>query len=218
MTTHALQSGTWLYMSAFKSGQLHVFDLTAGKVVRSIAVEDSAGIIGVAVSSDGRKVFIVDGDHDHRLRVFRAATGERLSERPFTDRALNLSGSPVMHLSADDRWLFLKTYDYGAAAAGLRVFNVDRQRFAPLGLRGRPCRIHALAGASDGSLMAGLPQLIQAFSPLPPTRGDLLFGGRVSMPIQSWTDLALSRDGHPLYVLGVPNSVSWPLVSWQRGA
>src|SRR6266567_6795251 len=70
----AQPAGTWLYINSFHSGTLSVWDLGSGKFVHKIRVEESSGSIGAAISSDGKRLFVVDGNETGRLRIFDAAS------------------------------------------------------------------------------------------------------------------------------------------------
>lgn len=210
--------GPWFYINSFQSGKLFVFDLATAKVIHTIPVQDGSGSIGVAITSDGRKLFVVDGDRRHRLRTFDTVTAKVLREYPFKDRVLLLGRGPVIHLTADDRWLFLQTYDYGAAASGVRIFNVGAGSFTRLGLRGRECGSPNLASARNGTLIAVCPKLAHELRPLPAAPGEFLPGPRVSTPIAEAADVALSPDGSDLYVLEyVKEGAPWRLVHWPKG-
>jgi len=100
---------TRLYVSQFQGGKLLAVDLDSSKIVRQIAVDDGAGSIGVAVTSDGKKLFIVDGGSGVRLRTFYAASGKRIAQVDFSNRVLLLGGGPVLHLTADNRLIFADT-------------------------------------------------------------------------------------------------------------
>lgn len=209
---------TWLYINSFQQGKFFVFDLATAKVVHTIPVEDASGSMGLGVTSDGKKLFIVDGDTSYRLRVVDAATGSQLAEYTFNDRVLLLGGGPVLHLTADNRWLFVKTYDYGAAATGVRIFDVEAGSFTTLGLRGRECEAPKLVSARDGTLVAVCPQLIHELKPLSAVQGEFLPGPWVSMSITERADVALSPDGNNLYVLGyVQEDSPWLLAHWTKG-
>jgi WD40 repeat protein len=132
------QPASWLYLSAIRSGKLLLWDVNADKLVREIPVEDSSGSIGVAVSSDGKRLFVVDGNEVGHLKIYDTITNRLAAEHTFQNRELSNGGS-VVHLTPDDRYLFVNTYDYGEAASGVRVFDVNTDAFLKLGLRARQC-------------------------------------------------------------------------------
>src|ERR1700693_3462925 len=107
----------WLYISGLQQADLAVFDSNA-KLVHSIAVRDDSGIIGASVSSNGKTLFVADDDH---LRLLDAKTASVTAEVRYEGALHLLGGGPIMHLSADDRLLLIKTYDFAAAAAGVRI-------------------------------------------------------------------------------------------------
>ena len=211
-------SSARLYVNYFQSRKLVVLDVATSKVVREIAVEDGSGSIGVAVTSDGKRLFVVDGDSSHRLRTFDPTTGKELASYPFDRRALLLGGGPVIHLTRDERWLFVDTYDYPAAASGVRVFDTQAGRFTPLGLRGRPCGAPAFASSRDGSVVAVCPGVAQELKPVQRAPGEFLPGPRVPTSISEAADVAMSADGRDLYIVEyMHDGAPWRLVRWPRG-
>ena len=119
---------SWLYLNAFRSRKLIAIDPTTGRIENSIDVDDAGGL-GAAVTSDGKTILTVDGSGKSRLRMFNAATLEPIAEDAFDYRVLGRG--PTVHLTADDRWLLVKTHDDAAAATGVRVFDVKNRRFLP---------------------------------------------------------------------------------------
>jgi len=216
---NAQPAATWLYINSFQSGTLLVWDLGAGKAVRQIAVEDRSGSIGATVTADGKRLFVVDGNQVNRLRIFDAATGEKTAEHTFENRELLHGGGPVVYLTPDDHFLFVNTYDYAAAASGVRVFDVAANAFLALGLRARQCAAPILAGARNGSLFAVCPRMVHELNPLGSTPPDFVGGKRVSTPIDEPAAVATSPDGSRLFILGDVNAQDpWNLVRWDRGA
>jgi hypothetical protein len=116
----AQNAKSWLYLNALRSRKLIVIDPTTGRVEDSIDVDVG---LAVAVTSDGKTILTVDGSGKSRLRMFNAATLELIAEHVFDYR---VSGrGPTLHLTADDRWLLVKTY-----YDGVRVFDVENRRFS----------------------------------------------------------------------------------------
>src|SRR5215470_8045367 len=150
----AQAASSWLYINAFQSRKLIAIDPTTGRVQSTIEVDDLAGTLGAGVTSDGKTVLTVDGSSKSRLRMLNAATGELIAEHLFDNRTLWLGSGTAVHLTADDRRLLVQTYDYAAAAKGVRVFDVENRRFMPVGLRERGCDDASFASARDGSLIA----------------------------------------------------------------
>jgi len=213
----AQSSAAWLYVNSFQDGGLEVFDLASLKPVHTIPASSPAGSIGAAIMRDGKQLFVVDGDKSSRLRVLDAATGGELASHPFENRVLLIGGGHVLHLTADDGWLLLKTYDYAAAAAGIRVFDVKRARFATLGLRSRACGAPLFASARDGTLFSVCPNLAQRLQPLSPAPGEFIERARVSTSIAEIADVGLSPDGTRLYMLEQADGSQWRLAEWTMG-
>jgi len=64
-------------------------------------------------------------------------------------------GSLVVHLTADDPWLLMDTYDYAAAAKGARIFAVENGRFMLVGLRDRGSGDIKFASGRNGLIIGG---------------------------------------------------------------
>ena len=205
----------WLYISGLQQGDLAVFD-SNGKPIHSIAVHDGAGIIGASVSSNGKTLFIAD---DGRLRVLDAKTAAVTAELRYEGAPRLLGGGPVMHLSADDKSLLIKTYDFGAAAAGVRIFDVASGGFAAIGLRSRACPAPEFVSAREGTIVAICPDLIQVLKEAPGVPGDIPEVERVAYPLPDMASAALTLDGRQLYVIdSIQADGSWKLATWERGA
>jgi WD40 repeat protein len=214
------QSGraTLLYISSFKSGKLLTFDLEARKVVRTIAVNDGSGTIAVAVTASDKKLVVVDGDSTSRLRVFDASAGRQIQEHAFKDRVLQLGSRPVMHLTADDRWLLLSTYNYEAAASGVRIFDMKMNTFVPTGLRTRACASPEFSSARDGTVVAVCPNLIQTLKWTPEPR-EFFPGPQIPTPLARWSDTAFAAILNRLYLLEyVSRGNPWRVAAWQNGS
>jgi hypothetical protein len=203
----AQSAKSWLYLNAFQSRKLIAIDPTTGRIEDSIDVDDAVGSLGAAVTSDGKTIITVDGSQKSRLRMFNAATLELIAEHAFDHRVLSRGSGPTIHLTADDRWLLVKTYDDAAAAKGVRVFDVEKRRFSPIGLRNRRCDDPSFASARDGRLIAACPGIFQELQPIPPNVQGLWFSGTIiKSPIESPADIALAGDGSALYAVGYPGA------------
>jgi len=214
----AQNAKSWLYLNSFQSQKLIAIDPATGRVESTIEVDDLAGSLGAAVTSDGRTLLIVDGDTKSRLRMLNAATRQPIAEQIFYHRLLLLGGGPTVHLTADDRWLFAKTYDYAAAAKGIRVFDIANRRFTPVGLRDRDCNDVNFASARDGRLIAICPGFLQELQPLSPNVPGEWTGSKVPTSIESPADSTLTSDGDVLYALGYFEAGRpWLLNRWTRG-
>lgn len=217
MAAEATQS--WLYLNTFQSNTLVAVNPMTGTVESAFDVEDGAGSLGLGVSSDGRRLFVVDGDTTSRLRVLDAATSNTLAEHIFDHRVLLLGGGPVVHLTADNRLLLVSTYDYAAAATGVRVFDVRNGRFTPLGLRGRGCDSPRFVSAQGGTLISVCPNFLQS---MPPVTANMPYervgGKKVPTFIENPADAVLSADGTHLYVVNhFDPDRPWLLVHWSYG-
>ncbi|MBI3926343.1 MAG: hypothetical protein HY319_12450 [Armatimonadetes bacterium] len=211
----AQAGGTWLYATSFQRGELLVFDLDTGKTVHRLPVEDGAGIIGFDTSPDGKLLYVVDGSSSSRLRIFEASDLKLLEEERFPNRALMLGGPPVTQLAAG-RWLLIQTYDYPAAAAGVRVYDTHKRVFWPLGLRDRPA---GSTYATGGREIFGLTSE-EAYRLFPPSEEepDFRVGERVRWPFPRLSQAAASPDGGALYALEFMDygSRQWRLGCWAR--
>jgi len=221
---NAQNAKSWLYLNAFQSQKLIAIDPVTGRVESTIEVDDLAGTLGAAVTSDGKTVLTVDGGSKSRLRVFNAATRELIAEHAFDHRVLELGIGPVVHLTADDRRLLVKTYDYAAAAKGVRVLDVENRRFLPVGLQERGCDDASFASARDGSLVAVCRGFLTELEPFRLNGLGEWIIKNVPTSIEIVADVALSSDGDILYILGEIDASGhfgvtdpWLLSRWQRG-
>jgi WD40 repeat protein len=212
------QPASWLYLSAVRSGKLLLWDVNADKLVREIPVEDSSGSIGVAVSSDGKRLFVVDGNEVGHLKIYDTVTSRLAAEHTFQNRELSNGGS-VVHLSPDDRYLFVNTYDYGEAASGVRVFDVNADAFLKLGLRARQCAAPVLAGARNGVVFSICPRVIYQLKPLGSNPPDFALDQHVSSPLDQPAAVVVSPDSRQLSMVGYrEQGQPWYLVQWDQGA
>ncbi len=200
-----------VYIGSFQSGEVLIYDPAKQSVVKTIPVEDGAGVVGIAPSSDGSRLYLVDGNQRHRLRVLDAGTLKVLKEEEFGNRVLELSARPVIHLTADDRQLFVKTFDYAAAAHGIRVFDIESGRFAPVGLQRRRCDTPTFLSARNGTLVEVCPGFFRiGTSPSSPSAGE---GRAFPVSLSELADAVLSADGQDLYLLGaIQRGKRWRLV------
>jgi len=221
---NAQNAKSWVYLNAFQSQKLIAIDPVTGRVESTIEVDDLAGTLGAAVTSDGKTVLTVDGGSKSRLRMFNAATRELIAEHAFDHRVLELGIGPVVHLTADDRRLLVKTYDYAAAAKGIRVFDVQNRRFLPVGLQERGCDDPSFASARDGSLVAVCRGFLTELEPFRLNGLGEWIIKNVPTSIEIVADVALSSDGDILYILGEIDASGhfgvtdpWLLSRWTRG-
>lgn len=223
-SANAQNAKSWLYLNAFKSGKLIAIDPATGRLESTIEVDDLAGTLGAAVTSDGKTVITVDGSTKSRLRMLNAATQEVIAEHVFDHRVLELGVGPVIHLTADDRRLLVKTYDYAAAAKGIRVLDLENRRFLPVGLQERGCDDPSFASARGGSLIAVCRGFLRELQPFGLSGRGEWISKDVPTSIEIVADVALSSDGEVLYVLGEIDASGhlgvtdpWLLSRWRRG-
>lgn len=214
----SLRPSARLYVTAFKSRSVDAFRLSDGSHVRSIQVDDAAGTSGIAASRDGTRLFVLDGPSSGRLRVLDTSSWQETATITVDDRLLLLGGSSVLHLTADDRWLLLRTFDYGAAASGVRVFDVERGVLLPLGLRDRPCDSGDLGSSLDGSLIAVCPGSVRQLVPLAAVRGEFLSGKGVPLPVGEPVAIAVASAAGKLFGLErARDGAGWRVLEWKPG-
>ena len=122
--------GTRLYLTAFQNDFVSVVDPISGHALHQVpVVADQAGM---AVSPDGKRLYVVDGmpARDGQLRVFDTSTWEVIHREPVVNRARLLGGNPVT-LSPDGRWLVVEHYSYERGEAWISVFDTQDLRFLP---------------------------------------------------------------------------------------
>ena len=83
----------------------------------------------MAISPDGKRLYIVDGllPENGRLRVFDTATWQVVHSEPVPDRALLLGGNSIT-LSPNGRWLLIDHYSYSRREAWKTVFDTEDLR------------------------------------------------------------------------------------------
>ena len=205
-----------LYLSSFQAARVAVFDLDSGSMIQSIPVEDGAGIAGIAVSADGRSLFVVDRDLDSRLRVFDTTDWELRQEHSFEDRALVFGGRDVAHLSGDSGLLFLETYSYQKAAGGALVFDAASGSFLAMGPSGGPCQRPVLASGRTGVTAAVCPERAQLLGGPKGVGQAPEPGASVLLPFETVGAAALASDGGRLYAIGTAaKSKESLLVQWK---
>lgn len=180
--------------SRFQSGRATVFD-DSGKTLTSIPVENQAGQVGLEADLRRDSLYITDGNQNHRLRVLRLTTGQKLAEVPVPLRLLQYGGHPT-ELSTALSALFVYTFDPAGAADGVRIFNLATLKFEPMGLRDRPCGKPLMAVSPAGVVAMACAHAIAFASgnPIGSTgpRGVRLTGPRA---------VTLSMDGKTLWAL-----------------
>jgi len=209
----------WAYVTAFRSGRVVVYDVTAEAPVQTIEVRDGAGMAGIAVSRDGRRLFVVDGERQSRLRVFDTRTWTPSAPVAFADRRLTFDGQSPINLSRDGRWAFLFTGRKAAAADTLRVFDVGAGRLLPRMWRDSSCGRPVLSSAPSGAMTSSCPGRIQTITVTPRGGAIVQPGAGVVIDLDEVSAAVMSPDGTQAYVLGsVQADGRWPLVEWNLSA
>jgi hypothetical protein len=209
------------YLSVFQSGRLIAVDPKSGAIIRSIPVEDEAGIAAIASRATDGRLFIVDAGGMSRLRILDPKTFSVLQDVRFQDRMLRFSNYRLLHMSRDGNWLFVHTYRYRDAANGVRVFDVNQGEFAAAELRDLACAEPLLSSALDGTLFAFCPGpgSIQVRSAQASSRGTFSVQASVALPLplDEIAAVAVTPDGRHAYAVGVPASRGgWQLIHWDR--
>jgi hypothetical protein len=201
--------GDRVLLAPFKSGSVYVYDLEKQSRIATLPAEDSAGVVGIAVSTGAKSVFLVDGNTRGRVRRIDTQTWRQDQEQEFRDRVLALGGAQLIHATGDNRWVLIKTYDMGAAAHGIRVFDVQNGRFAPVGLAVSHCSQPLFASARDGSLAAVCPGFVEFLST---KEGETMARGReLPVGIRQPSLPVMSPQGDALFLAEVRD----PDVPWQ---
>ena len=203
-----------VYVSGLHQGDLAVFD-GSGKKIQSIPVQDGAGTIGVAISSDGKSIFVTEDDH---LRIVDARTGSNTHTVSY-EGALHLLGQQTrLHLTADNRLLLIKTYDLGAAAAGVRIFDVGSNQFTGIGMRGRACPSPEFESTRDGTLFSICPESIQMLRIQAKVSNDLSGVSTVKLALRDVAGTSVTPRGDRLFAIEtVQPGRPWQLVCWTPG-
>lgn len=192
-------SRTRLYLTAFQNQNVSVIDPLSGHALHEIPVEgDQAGL---AVSPDGTRLNVVDGQASGYLRVFDTHTWHVIHSELVPERLMLLTGNPIS-LSGDGHWLVVPHYSYTNSRYWNAVFDTRQMRFlqgdplqpvgcseawAPprlLGRVGHP-RLYTIC---DGNVMA---LDAKTFAKL----------WQVPAPSTHPSDMVLSPDGLDLYAV-----------------
>lgn len=189
----AAQAPAWAYVTAFRSGFVYVIDTAAEHLVRAIVVQDAEGVAGVCVSSDGRRVVIVDGGVRSRLRVLDGVSGNVVAETRFVGRRLVIDGISPVVMTSDNRWVLVDARD------GVLAFDLRAGRFLPRPLSiARDARVVGGGGASILAVADGIGLLFAA--PYAP-RHQSWVRARVNLGLNAVADAAGARDGSCLFAV-----------------
>jgi hypothetical protein len=192
----AQTAATSAFIWGFQQGSVAVVDPVSGRILRTFAVRDRAGIPSVAVTSNGQILLVVD---DAGLHMLDVASGKPLFEERIEGVLHKLGGGPYIHLTADDHVLLVRTYDLKSAAHGVLLFDVKNRSFAPVGLRGRACEDPEFASSRRGILFAMCPGKLQALK-FHEGSGDFVEVSRTELQAQTTLSFAAGADGR-VYVL-----------------
>jgi DNA-binding beta-propeller fold protein YncE len=114
-------------VTAFQSYNVSVVDSSSGHSLREIPTTGDQA--GMAVSPDGTRLYIVDGQGaDDQLRVFDTTTWHVIHHEALHDRAQLLGGNPIA-LSGDGHWLVIAQYNYAREQSSLSVFDTRKLEF-----------------------------------------------------------------------------------------
>jgi hypothetical protein len=164
-----------------------------------LPVEDGAGVIGAAITTDDRSLYVVDGNVQSRLRRFNTETWRQDFEQTFSDRVLTTSAAQLVSVTGDNRWLLIKTYDTGAAAHGIRLFDTDNNRFARAGMAADGCAEPLFAASLSGMTAAVCPGSVEIFDS---RKGESLVRlAQAAASIHEPAAAVLSPRGKTLFVL-----------------
>lgn len=186
----AAQSPSWTYVTAFRSGFVYVIDTAAERLVRAITVNDADGVAGLCVSSDGRRVVIVDGGVRSRLRVLDAITGNVVAETRFVGRRLVVDGIAAAAMTSDNQWVLVDGRD------GVLAFDMRACRFLP-----RPLSIGrgaCVVGGGGASILAVADRAGLLFAAPYAPRYRAWLRARVNLGLNVVADAAGARDGSRL--------------------
>lgn len=189
---YADETSTWAYVTAFRSGAIQVVDVGADRIVGAFRVEDRDGMIGLAVTSDGKRLLVVDGNDRSRLRILDTMSGHTTFETAFQKRRLRPAGLPVISLTSDDRLLFVQTQ------SGVRVFDVQAQRFFPRPLRWARCPFPFVVGGTARKLMTLCPHFYECMAAVFSRRSDFAATARTLRAIADVAAAAVMRDASQL--------------------
>ncbi len=202
---------TWLYLTAFQNYLVSVVDPASGRAIRQIPVEASQA--GMAISPDGKLLYIVDGEpiRDGKLRVFNTATWDVAHVEPVQGREALLGGNP-MSVSPDGRWLAVSFSDPERRFTRTRVFDTHALQFLPDGTWPMAdCRkiVHFVGQSDIDSFYVQCHNFVAALSsddlaprwraPSPDRFADRFRQDRSSLRPVGNAALAVSPDGSRLY-------------------
>jgi hypothetical protein len=203
-------------LAPLHSGSVYIYDLSSRMRVATLQVEDGAGVVGIAVSKDGESLYVVDGNDRNRLRLFDTHSWHQEWEQEFRDRLLALGAKQVIHLTADNRWLLIKTYDMGAAASGIRVFDTQKKHFMPVGLPLQKCTEPRFVSSPDGTVVATFSGSVEFLHS--GTDETLSAAREMPIPVENPTGSAMMPSGTSVFILGDRNErTPWQLIRVRLG-
>ena len=189
-------SDTWLYITAFQYNHISVVDPASGHALYEMpVVGDSPGL---AVSPDGQRIYVVDGEAEGRVRVIDTAAWEVIHQETIQDRALLLGGNPIS-LSGDGHWLLVDHYSYAQETGWVSIFDTQALKFLSSGaLRFSECPrpIHLVGHPDHERLYLDCGGFVVALD-----SASLESVWMADAPNEGIPALALAPDGERLYGL-----------------
>jgi hypothetical protein len=187
-------------LGPFHSGAVYIFDLAKQTRVATLPVEDGAGVVGIGVNPDRESLYVVDGNIRSRLRKFDTQSWQLQLEQEFANRRLALGAEQVIHLTADNRWLLIETYDVGAASPGVRVFDLRKDKFTPAGLPIKRCERPLFASAPDGTVAAVCAESVEFFR----SKGEETLSkvSETEIPFKDAVGACVTPRGEAAFILG----------------
>lgn len=190
----AVDTASWAWVTAFRSGAVYVVDVGAARLVRIIPVDDADATTGLCVTADGRRAVVVDGAARGRVRVLDGLTGAVLSEARVGSRRRGLTAFPSACLSSDGAWAFIDT------ARGTRVLEVGSGHLldANLTLSGVTVR-QVVGGGGDPFALVG--DRVVSFRLLDRRRATGVITASTRLSLSDVADIAAARDGARLFAI-----------------
>jgi len=205
--------GETLYVTEFTANQIAVVDAKTNQVTQTIAVSDAPS--GVAISSDGQRLYATVGGPEGRVLVIEAMTGNVVATLP----AGHTPTAPVLH--PNDKTLFVcnrfsndvSVFDLTTNETVKRI-PVTREPFAaaitPDGSRMFITNLIP-AGSADADYVAAIVDVIDTQT-LEPMASIRLPNGSTGLH-----GICISPDGRYAYVTHILARYQLPTTQLERG-